>query len=156
RWISGGIAGIVVIAAMATFFAFGGTSAPRGGARHGAPRSQPVAPLVQGPDPGSTGLASWGGGHAGWVFMCGDGRVIWSPSKGVFVDADGRVTWHPDVREGYIDAATGTIWYAGRRTRDPVTHVTPEGVLVGAVIERQLSTRGLTLLRTGKLNPKHL
>jgi hypothetical protein len=43
-----------------------------------APAPTPLgAPLVEGPDPGSTLLTSWAQIHTGWVLIYGDGRVIW-------------------------------------------------------------------------------
>jgi hypothetical protein len=158
RWTYGGAVVVVAIAAVAAFTVPGGPSAPHRAARNTPPASSPPtplgAPLVEGPDPASTLLASWAGFHVGYVFIYADGRVIWS--SGVFVDADGRVTWHPDGRDSFVDTDMGEIWYPGRRARYPGTRVRPEGVFRYAVIERHLNPRGLDLVRAGKLDPKHL
>ena len=42
------------------------------------PPASTVAPLVEGPDAASTLLDSWGRFHVGFVFVYGDGRVIWT------------------------------------------------------------------------------
>jgi hypothetical protein len=80
RWTYGG-AVVAAIAAVAAFTVPGSPSSPHRAARplptH-APR--PLgAPLVEGPDPASTLLTSWGQFHVGYVLIYGDGRVLLPP-----------------------------------------------------------------------------
>jgi hypothetical protein len=134
RWSYGG-AVVVAIAAVAAFTVPGSPSSPHRAARPlptQAPR--PLgAPLVEGPDPGSTLLTSWGHVHVGYAFVYADGRVVWNPDVGVFLDAERRVT---GTGQGCCSPGDD-----GPR---------PENVGV----ERRLSARGVELVRAGKLHPK--
>jgi hypothetical protein len=100
-----------------------------------APAPTPtLAPLVQGPDPASTLLESWGQVNNGYVFIYADGRVIWNSVWGFDVDAQGRLSRYPKPP---------------RYSRD-----NNAGFRFGA-LERRLSSRGLELVRTGRLDPKY-
>lgn len=135
RWIYGGIAGIAAVAVVVAFSAFGGTSAPPRGARDVSPRSEPIAPLVAGPDAASTLLTSWGRIHVGYAFVYADGRVIWYPDMGARVDAELEVAG------------------AQRRQRADGAPA-PDGQFRYEAIERRLSPHGLELVRAGRFTPR--
>jgi hypothetical protein len=138
RLIYAGVAIVVAIVAGTAFSSWSSNAAPPNDATPHVPAPRPVplgAPLVQGPDAGSTLLTSWGQIHVGYAFVYADGRVIWYPDIGAHVDPDSRVTG------------------AQRRRRaDGVP--APDGEFRYEVIERRLSPHGLELVRAGELTPR--
>jgi hypothetical protein len=101
-----------------------------------APAPTPLgAPLVQGPDPASTLLTSWGEIHVGYAFVYADGRVI----------------WYPDIF-ARVDAYTEVI--GAQRLQRTNGLPTPDGEFLYQAIERHLSPHGLELVRAGELTPK--
>jgi hypothetical protein len=102
------------------------------------PASFPLgAPLVEGPDASSTILTSWGEFHLGYVFVYGDGRVIWYSDIGAYVDPDMEVTGAQRVaRSNGVPSPYGDFRYVN--------------------IERHLSPLGLELLLAGQLDMKGL
>jgi hypothetical protein len=101
-----------------------------------APAPTPLsAPLVQGPDPASTLLTSWGEIHVGYAFVYADGRVI----------------WYPDIF-ARVDAYTEVI--GAQRLQRTDGRPTPDGEFLYQAIERHLSPHGLELVRAGELTPK--
>ena len=110
--------------------------APTAPAPAPAPPPTPLgAPLVQGADPASTLLTSWGQIHVGYAFVYADGRVIWYPDIEARVDADLEVTG------------------AQRRRRSDGAPAS-DGEFRYEVIERRLSPHGLELVRAGELTPR--
>ena len=129
---------MVAIAAVAAFTIPTSSTPPRNDATPHVPTPPAVplgAPLVQGADPASTLLTSWGAIHVGYAFVYADGRVIWYPDIGARVDPDMEVTG------------------AQRRRRENGVPA-PDGEFRYEAIERHLSPQGLELVRAGKLTPR--
>jgi hypothetical protein len=101
RWIYGGAALVVAIAAVGAFSLPGSRTPP-------PPRAVPPTPLgapeVWGPDAGSTLLASYAQIHDGFAYVYGDGRVIWRSDA----------LWSPDEPIAYerrlSPRGLGLVW----------------------------------------------
>jgi hypothetical protein len=154
RWLNCGAVAVVAIAAVVASSILAGPPAPTPPVGT-SPPPPPAAPLAQLPDnAGSTLIASWAQMGSGYVFVYGDGRVIWYPNGGVFVGDDGRmigrvgrVIWDP---EGgfFVDADGGTLGHADPSARSL------EDVVRYLPLERRLSPVGLDLVRGGQLQPR--
>jgi hypothetical protein len=139
RWSYGGAVVVVAVAAVAAFTIPGSPSSPRHAARPVRPAPS-IAPLVKGPDAGSTLLASWGKLGVGYAFVYADGRVVWNPDAGVFLDADRRVT---GTGNGCCVPGDATALHGASEPRSEFV-----------AVERFLTAHGVELVLAGKLHPK--